>query len=1303
VITEKEIAQSSNFEKDEYDFSRCICNSCGKRINIEELSPGERFECPFCKASNIVGQNAVSDVRQNAGKTSATITDGKHAYAEDTNDDGSIPEIIGGCRIEKVIGEGGMGRVYLSTHSNLGISVAIKTMLPGYGTVKSYAERFFREARTAAKINHPNVVRVYDCGNENNTLFIVMEYVSGGNVATLLRKKGKLPSYTVINIAENICRALVEAQKFGIIHRDIKPANIMCGEDGVYKLADLGLAKQISPENADKSLTMESTGLGTPLYMPPEQSIDAKSCDIRSDIYALGVTLYHLACGKPPFESDSQLELFKMHSEVIPESPTELNPDIPEQLEKIIGKCMGKTPDMRYSDPKDMLLDLKRMREGEEIPSLIPLGEKSLEELEKESEAHSRKFLPTPLIITVICLPMLVIIVLLSLSLFKPKVPYTSVKTTPEEKTEKKIADFSNLEKPVKTEKSKDVPNHLPVEENKQKKEPVADTRELDKTAKTPVKSQKNKDSPANLPVVQPTPQVDPFEKILSSIAADIISAKFADAVMQCDTALKDVAFDHKKEELNEILEQVKTLQNTKQIIKKLLLANVGKKVGMLIPKYKNYTIDTINGKIISLVKKSNKVKIGTKVPITAITTEGRAYCIRKQNENAAKIYRGICEFRKMNYTNAEKYFKSSGTLSESLLKQLPVKVIEKPSAINSVDNILLEDIPPQLFYGKIHSWNPETRQIKLEYNFSDKIQLQDWIGRNTIPEIYRGAMLFDIAKERFGLAMFKAPMILSELSFDLLPTNADLVWWFNNRGVMEVEKEMYGAMRHNNYHEESSLYGKVGRTSNSNSNDVKQRYKIKIAIEGENLVWRRNGKVFLQHYYTQGGEVLAIGGYYGQILFDNIILEGILNKEWLVHEQENLKKITALQRAEKEGECKLPEDAKYFKGHAYKYYPTFKTWKEAKEFCEQQGGHLVTISDNEENTFARSLTGNYKKQVRIGLQRTGPKSSDFIWCTGEKLRYRNWLQSQPNNSKSKTVVYDIGRKWNDWHTRAMPFICEWEVIKKDAFKLIVTTKTSDLDYARTDSWIYVLINGNESLKYGLDDYDKNDFERGQVDRFELPVEYPISKIKSMKIMIDGKNDWAYDWISFQVVQGDKKSKVYEFKTKKGKEWLSTDPKEGEKERTYKLKNVKVVKTLRKNDVGKKALPQAGRYPEGTFEWNGHHYCVLKRPMSYKNAEAACRELGGHILSIDNRKENEYFYTLAANKNTIYKLDVNNRENTKKWRNWKNKKPAYMPKGYKPRFLNPEMEKGAAVIGYTSFWYIFPIGSNNQVICEWDQ
>ena len=353
VIDEQNITQNEKTEVsiNDYNFSRCICKSCGKRLNTEELSPGERFECPYCKATNIVGQNESNDITMNTKTTSATITDGGHAYAEDNNSDGSVPEIIGGCRIEKILGEGGMGRVYLARHSNLDIQVALKTMLPGYGNVKNFAERFYREARTAAKINHPNVVRVYDCGNENETLFIVMEYVSGGSTGDLLKEEKKLPSSQVIKIAEDMCNALIEAQKFGIIHRDIKPDNIMVGDEDTYKLADLGLAKQVSSDHVDQSLTMESVGMGTPLYMPAEQSIDAKSCDIRSDIYALGATLYHLVCGKPPFESESTITLFKMHSEEIPEPPTAIYADIPEGLEKIIGKCMGKTPEERYQTP----------------------------------------------------------------------------------------------------------------------------------------------------------------------------------------------------------------------------------------------------------------------------------------------------------------------------------------------------------------------------------------------------------------------------------------------------------------------------------------------------------------------------------------------------------------------------------------------------------------------------------------------------------------------------------------------------------------------------------------------------------------------------------------------------------------------------------------------------------------------------------------------------------------------------------------------------------------------------------------
>lgn len=417
--------EKPRFDGEEIDFSRTICCRCGQRINTEDLDPGERFDCPFCQTNNVVGQNLSQEVNKQTRTTGATITDGGHAYSSEKSEDGSIPEIIGRCRITKFLGEGGMGRVYLARHTTLDIDVALKTMLPAFASGKVYADRFIREARTAAKMNHPNVVRVYDCGNENDLLYIVMEYVSGGNAEEMLDKKGRLPVDQVIDIAEAVAGALVEAQKFGIIHRDIKPENIMVTEDGVYKLGDLGLAKQLTGggDSVDISLTMESTGLGTPLYMPPEQSIDAKSCDVRSDIYALGATLYHLLCGIPPFTGETQIKLFRQHSEEIPPSPSDINPEVPAGLETIIEKCMGKTPEERYQTPAEMLEDIKLLRSGGKIKALVPKKQQKAAigaGGDQKEETTNKKWLKFVLPFLLI-LPLLILIFLFIDFFSKPK------------------------------------------------------------------------------------------------------------------------------------------------------------------------------------------------------------------------------------------------------------------------------------------------------------------------------------------------------------------------------------------------------------------------------------------------------------------------------------------------------------------------------------------------------------------------------------------------------------------------------------------------------------------------------------------------------------------------------------------------------------------------------------------------------------------------------------------------------------------------------------------------------------------
>ena len=502
--------------------------------------------------------------------------------------------------------------------------------------------------------------------------------------------------------------------------------------------------------------------------------------------------------------------------------------------------------------------------------------------------------------------------------------------------------------------------------------------------------------------------------------------------------------------------------------------------------------------------------------------------------------------------------------MSEARIKQIPEgqQVIspkqEKAVASEdvSIDNITIETMK-KIFNGKVCSWNPKTRKIKLEYDFSDKKQLNDWIASHK--ELWNGSIL--LRKENPNM-IFNAPIDLTNLSFDLLPSTSQPRWFFNFPDFNicgHSVRPMYGIMRCTNHDGGSCIYGKVGKTPTKTRHKTDKKYSMKLFISVKDIVWQKNGKVFLKHKYDKGGDVCALGGAKGNAVYDDVVLEGTLNEKWLEKALEGLKEGAALHKAVKDGKCRIFPDAKYFRGHAYKHFSSKKTWVETKGFCEKLGGHLVTISDKWENEFAHSLAVVDGKVERIGLQRTGPRSADFIWCTGEKMKYTNWKKGQPNYYKriEKTVVYAKGEtRWNDYHTGELPFICEWEAPKKDRYKLIVTIKTSDIKNAKSNSWLYVLINSEKSLKYGLDNYDKDDIERGQTDVFEFPVEYPLDKIKNIKLMIDGTDAWACDSISFQFVQRGMKSKIYEFKMKKGQLFSSEKGDKGIKEKIFKLPKV---------------------------------------------------------------------------------------------------------------------------------------------------
>ncbi len=215
---------------------------------------------------------------------------------------------LGAYRILRRLGEGGMGSVYLGYDEKQKRHVALKVLPDQLAASQSYVERFYREAKNAAALNHPNIVQGLGCGRDEATAkhYLVLEYVDGPSAHALLERFGKLPVGDTVHVALDVARGLEYAHSRNIIHRDIKPDNVLLTRSGVAKLADFGLAKQT---DVASHLTGTKQGFGTPHYMPYEQALDAKQVDQRSDLYALGATLYHLVTGKLPFTGPSHVEV----------------------------------------------------------------------------------------------------------------------------------------------------------------------------------------------------------------------------------------------------------------------------------------------------------------------------------------------------------------------------------------------------------------------------------------------------------------------------------------------------------------------------------------------------------------------------------------------------------------------------------------------------------------------------------------------------------------------------------------------------------------------------------------------------------------------------------------------------------------------------------------------------------------------------------------------------------------------------------------------------------------------------------
>jgi hypothetical protein len=277
-----------------------------------------------------------------------------------------IPEIFGRCRIQKRLGEGAVGTVYLAEHQSLGIPVAVKVvpvrLLESRG---QSAERFMREARMAARVRHPNVLRVYDCGEEAGYYYLIMDYIDGSTCNDLIEQRGRFEWREAVRVVLAVAQGLHCAAQAGVIHRDIKPDNIMVDKHGTAQLTDLGLAKSV--EAAGVSITREEQLLGTPFYMSPEQIRDARYVDLRSDIYSLGATLYHMVCGVPPFSGSNIFEIMNKHLREPVPSPRSRVPDVPQALCDVIAKTMAKEPADRYQTYDKLIEDLQHVLAGEEV------------------------------------------------------------------------------------------------------------------------------------------------------------------------------------------------------------------------------------------------------------------------------------------------------------------------------------------------------------------------------------------------------------------------------------------------------------------------------------------------------------------------------------------------------------------------------------------------------------------------------------------------------------------------------------------------------------------------------------------------------------------------------------------------------------------------------------------------------------------------------------------------------------------------------------------------------------------------
>jgi eukaryotic-like serine/threonine-protein kinase len=267
--------------------------------------------------------------------------------------------------ISHLLGAGGMGRVYLAHDRSLSREVALKVLDERHAENPEFVERFRREARAAASLSHPNMITVYDAGEDDETPYIAMEHVAGGTLKTRIQQRSALPPRVAASVTFEVANALAAAHEKGLVHRDIKPENVLVTDQGHPKVGDFGIARAATAT----AITETSLILGSVRYLSPEQAA-GEDVGPRSDLYSLGVVLYEMLTGRVPFDEENPVATAMKHLTEEPASPRELDPTIPRALEAITLKLLKKDPNRRYQSAKELTEDLKPLLVGP-IPATV--------------------------------------------------------------------------------------------------------------------------------------------------------------------------------------------------------------------------------------------------------------------------------------------------------------------------------------------------------------------------------------------------------------------------------------------------------------------------------------------------------------------------------------------------------------------------------------------------------------------------------------------------------------------------------------------------------------------------------------------------------------------------------------------------------------------------------------------------------------------------------------------------------------------------------------------------------------------